>query len=177
VRTRDPYVRVAAEAPFEPPLVLGLDLVVELFGDPLADLGQHRARVEPGRELLDDRADQADVPQAALDGLRGAGVLELDCDILAIARARPVHLAERGERERLFVDIGEEVTDPGIAVLLDHASQAAEGNGARRLILCARVELDHREELPNLRAGALQMPELSAEFRRQRTRACGLAPA
>ncbi len=86
---------MAAEPPLDPALVLGLDLVVELVRDPLADLGEHRAGVEAGRELLDDRADQAEVAQAAFDRLARAGALDLDRDVVALAGARAMDLAER----------------------------------------------------------------------------------
>ena len=56
VDARHPDVRVPAEQPREPALVLGLQLVVELVGDPLADLGQHRGRVELRGEALEERA-------------------------------------------------------------------------------------------------------------------------
>ena len=70
-----PHVRMAAEPPLEAALMLGLDLVVELVRDPLADLGEHRARVESRREALEDRADEPEAAQVRLDGLaprRGA---------------------------------------------------------------------------------------------------------
>ena len=44
VHPRHPHVRMAAEAALEAALVLCLDLVVELVGDPLAHLGQHAHR-------------------------------------------------------------------------------------------------------------------------------------
>ena len=50
VHARHPHVGVAPEHPLEAALMLGLDLVVELVGDPLAELVQHGARVEPRRE-------------------------------------------------------------------------------------------------------------------------------
>ena len=156
--------------------MLGLDLVVELVGDPLADLGQHRARVEPRREALEDRADEPDAAQVGLDGLGGARVLHLDRHLLSVGRARAVHLAERGERERLLVEVGEQVPIAGVEVLLDHASSRgrrappARRRAARRRggSPSRRVELEHREELRDLRPGALQPAELRPEVLGQR---------
>ena len=47
VRASHEDVGMAAQAALEAALVLGLELVVELVGDPLAHLGQERTRVEP----------------------------------------------------------------------------------------------------------------------------------
>jgi hypothetical protein len=46
---------VAREPSLEPAPVLGRDLVVELIGDPFADLGQHRSGIEFRREPLKTR--------------------------------------------------------------------------------------------------------------------------
>ena len=48
--------RVAAEEALDAPLVLRLELVVELLADPLAQLGEQRPGVEAGREPLDAAA-------------------------------------------------------------------------------------------------------------------------
>jgi hypothetical protein len=86
----------------------------------------------------------------------------------------------------VLVDVGEQLPDAGVEVLLDHASRAAEGNrpGAvgqrterreRPLALGGAIEPDHREELPDFRSGALQPPELGSELHRQRKGACVLS--
>jgi hypothetical protein len=49
------HVRVTTEQSLEPALVLGLDLVVELVGDPLAYLGQQCTRIESRRHALPGR--------------------------------------------------------------------------------------------------------------------------
>jgi hypothetical protein len=54
-------VRVAAKQSLDAALVLGLQLVVELVGDPFAYLGEQRTRIESRRKALDDRADEAEV--------------------------------------------------------------------------------------------------------------------
>ena len=68
--------RVAAERALDGAVVLGLDLVVELLGDPLAQLAVERLDVEPGREPLDQRQQQREVAQVGLDRLGDAGVLQ-----------------------------------------------------------------------------------------------------
>ena len=159
----DAHVGVVAEAPLEPALMLGLDLVVELVRDPLADLGEHGAGVEPRGEALDDRSDEPEVAQVARNGLRHPRVLHLDRDVLAVRRPRPMHLAERRERERLLVEVGEQ--DPRTRASRSCSStrstrpkgtaRAPAGSAAGRRQIGRRspqVEPEHREELPELRA-------------------------
>ena len=99
--------RVAAPGARHRAVVLGLDLVVELLGDALAQLGGQRADVEAGREPLDERQQQAEVAQVDLDGLGDAGVLDLHRHGLAVVRDRAVDLADRGGREGVVVEVGE----------------------------------------------------------------------
>ena len=58
VDRRDVRERVPAERARHRALVLGLELVVELLGDALAQLAVERLRVEPRREALDEREEQ-----------------------------------------------------------------------------------------------------------------------
>ena len=99
--------RVAAVRARDGALVLRLELVVELLGDPLAQLGVERLDVEPGREPLDERQQQREVAQVGVDRLGDAGVLDLDRDRLPVARDRAVDLADRGGGERLLLELGE----------------------------------------------------------------------
>jgi hypothetical protein len=115
---------VAAERSLEAALVLGLELVVDLVGDPLAHLGQHRTRVECRRKARDDRSEEAEIAQLGLDAISHARVLHLDRDVLSVASGRPVDLPERGEGERLLVDFGEQLADASVDVQLAHASHA-----------------------------------------------------
>ena len=155
-------MRVTPEQPLEAALILGLDLPVELVGDPLADLGEHGARVQPGRDAAEQRADDAEVAQVALDGLRETRMLHLDRHVLAVARARAVDLAERRDRERLLVEVVEQRTDPVVEILLDDLSHVAEG-GLRRGS-GHRPELDHGQEPHDRRSGAFQAAELRPEL-------------
>ena len=104
--------RVAAVGALDGAVVLGLDLVVELLGDPLAQLAVERLDVEPGREPLDERQQQREVAQVGLDRLGDAGVLELDRDLVAVERDRAVDLADRGGGERLLLEGLEVVARP-----------------------------------------------------------------
>ena len=166
---------MAAEAALQAALVLGLELVVELVGDQLAHLGQERTRVEPGREAPQDRADEAEVAQVGLDRLGHAGVLDLDGDLRPVVRARAVDLAERRERERLLVEVGEQLADGRVELVLDDPAHAIERDrrrarrqGAEGALGALALEGEHREQLHELRARALHPPELGAELLGQR---------
>ena len=87
-------------------VVLRLDLVVELLGDPLPQLAVERLDVEPGREPLDQRQQQREVAQVRVDRLGDARVLQLDRHLVAVEGDRAVDLADRGGRERLLLELG-----------------------------------------------------------------------
>ena len=94
MHARHPHVRVVAEHPLDPSLMLGLDLVVELVPDAPAQLGEHSARVERRSEASDERADEAEVAQVGVDRLRRTRMLHLDRHVRPVARAPAVDLAE-----------------------------------------------------------------------------------
>jgi hypothetical protein len=81
-------------------------------------------------------------------------------------RARWTWPSEAGDGERLLVHLGEQLRDTCTEVLLDDTAHAAERDRARTVGKRPRrpfpsagpVELDHREELRELRSGALQAP-------------------
>ena len=180
MHVRYPHVGIAAEAPLEAALMLGLDVVVEFVGDPLADLGEHGARVEPWCEAPEDRADDGEAAQISLGGLGRPGVLHFDRDVIAVAGASAMHLAEGGKRERLLVEVGEQIPDAGVEVVLEHAFHATEGDGPGALgqrsesqRLAGVVELEHRQELRQLRPCALEPAELRSQLPDERECACG----
>jgi len=105
----DEHERVAAERARDRALVLGLELVVELLGDPFAQLGEDGAHVEAGGQALDQRHQHDHVAQVGLDRLGDAGVLDLDRHVAAVARGRAVDLADRGGGEGLLVEVREGV--------------------------------------------------------------------
>ena len=166
---------MAAEPALQAALVPGLELVVELVGDQVPHLGQQRARVDPGREATQDRADETEVAQVAFDRLGHAGVLDLDGDLRPALRARPMDLAQRGERERLLVEVREQLADGRVELVLDDSAHAIErdrrrarGQGAEGAPGALALEGKHREQLHELRARALHPPELGAELLGQR---------
>ena len=183
MRLRHAQMRVAAEQALQAALVLDLGLVVELVGDPVADLVQHRRRIEVRCEAREDGTNEPEVAQIGLGRLRHPRMLHLDGDELAVARARLVDLAQRRERERLLVDVVEQPADLLVEILLDDASHLAERDrrgavgkrpeGRGRLA----IELDHRQELFDLRPGAAQPSELRPECLCQRLYASAMASA
>jgi hypothetical protein len=84
-------------------LVTGFAAVVEFLGDPLAQLREQRVDVLARRGDLQHPAQQPDVPQVGFDGLGDARVLDFDRDGAAVVGDRPVHLPDRGGRDRLGI--------------------------------------------------------------------------
>jgi hypothetical protein len=75
----------------------GLELVVQLVGDPLPYLAQHRTGVESRPKALDERGDEAEVARVALDRLRHARMLHLERDVVSVlVRAGGPGRARRG---------------------------------------------------------------------------------
>ena len=168
---------MAAAQPLDPPLVLRLELVVELLDDPLAQLRGERLRVEAGREPLDQRQQQHRVAQVGLDRLGDPRVLDLDDDIVAVERRRSVDLADRRRRERTLVELGEDAAERSAELVShqplelrerDRRDVVAELGELRlqrvALVLGEAVELDHREHLPDLHRRATHLPELLDEL-------------
>ena len=173
--------RVAAVRARDGALVLGLDLVVELLADALAQLAVQRLDVEAGREPLDQREQQREVAQVGVDRLGDARVLDLDRHRHALARDRAVDLADRRRRERLLLELGEDRGGPLAQLvaqqLLDLAERQRRDVVAQRrerllerlaLLLGQRGEVDRGEHLPDLHGGAAQLAELLDELARER---------
>ena len=76
-------------------LVGRLPPVVELFEEPIAQLLDDRLGLECGEQHPHELHERADVVEVGADGLVDAGVLHLDRDGNAVARHRPVDLADR----------------------------------------------------------------------------------
>ena len=119
-------VRVPLEQPREAALLLRLDLVVELAGDPLAHLAQQRSSVATRRKTRDDRADEPDRPQVAVDRVADVRVLNLHRDVLAVTGVRAVDLTDGSDREWLLVEGGKYILHARVEILLDHSSHCAE---------------------------------------------------
>ena len=151
---------------------LRLELVVELLGEALADLLRHRLRVHARGHHLRDTQDQAQVLKVGAHGARDARVLDLDRHAPAVVQPRPVHLADRGGRERLRLELGEHVLERLAQVGLEHLAHLLERHARRgvaqlgELLLQAPVDLgrqrarvDERRHLADLHRGALHLPE------------------
>ena len=130
---RDPHERVAAEGAVDAALVLRLDLVVELVGDPLAQLGEQRLGVHPRRHPLEQRDEQLHVAHVGLDRLGDPRVLDLDRDVVAVVRRRAVDLPDRRGRDRLLVELGEELGQRPAEVALGDLAHVLEGD-LRRVV-------------------------------------------
>ena len=152
----------AAQAP-DPPLVLRLELVVQLLGDPLAQLRGERLHVKAGREPLDQRQQQHRVAQIGLDRLRDPRILDLDDHLVAVKRRRSVDLTDRRGRERALVELGEDAAERPSELVSQQPLELGErdrrdvvtqlgelGLQDVALVLGQAIELDHREHLPDL---------------------------
>ena len=96
-------------------LVGRFELVVDFVGESDLDLVDHLRRVEPAEALLEERAEHVGVAQVGRDRLADARVLHLDGDgafgTVAIAHDRPMDLADRRGRDRLVVELDEQLVD------------------------------------------------------------------
>jgi hypothetical protein len=164
---------VAAPAARHRAVVLGLDLIVELVADPIAQLVGQRVDVEAGREPLDQREQQLRVAQVGIDRLGDAGILDLDRHGTAVGRRRAVDLADRGRRERFVLEVGEHALERDAELvfqeLLDRFERQRRDvvaqRGQRRPELLAlglrdRGEVDRRQDLADLHRRAAHLAEL-----------------
>ena len=69
-------------------VLLRLVLVVELVGEPLADLSCHRLGVHARRDPLRDAHDQPEILEVGAHGVRDAWVLDLDGHVAPVVEAR-----------------------------------------------------------------------------------------
>ena len=125
VHARDEHVRVVAPQPPDAAVRGGLELVVELLGDALAQLVGQRLGVQPGRDAGQQRHQQPEVAQVGVDRLGDARVLDLDRDVDALVRAGAVDLADRGGGHGLRLDVGEHLARPARPTRWPSASRAA----------------------------------------------------
>src|SRR5271163_1519489 len=92
-------------------LVCGLELVVKLFGDPVAHLVGERLDVELGREPAHQAYDHAEIPEVCAHRSRSARVLNLDGDRAAVMRRRPIDLTDRRSSDRFGIELGERLLE------------------------------------------------------------------
>ena len=93
-------------------------------------------------EAVGERRHQLDVPQVNVEELEQVFALHLDHDLLARAQHRAVDLRERGRRERLAVEGGEELID-ALAELGADDRERTLGREGRHLVLEPRELRDH----------------------------------
>ena len=105
---------------------------------------------EPRRLL-----EQLDV---ALDLARRVRALHLDGDLAAVREHRPVHLADRGGRERLCVELEEEPLDRLAELLADHALDVGERERPDVVLQPAQLGDDVRRD--DVGPGREQLAEL-----------------
>src|ERR671922_1022307 len=171
--------RVAFVQPPEELLVLGLQCVVELLPDALAELVGHRSKIRARRQAAEhalaepkDRGEQLAVTQVALDRVGDTGVLDLDDDARTVRQQRFVYLADRRSGERLrrepckdFLGRSAELrNDDFVQHLGIHGrcvlQQHLEGTLVHLSVTFRyRVDLDVRKNLSDLHHGALHAAE------------------
>ena len=134
--------RVPAEDARQRALVLGLELVVELLADPVADLLGRRLDVDPRRDLLHQPQDHAEVLHVGADGLGDAGVLHLDRHVAAVEQRRAVDLADRRRGDRLLVEGGEDLSERRLQLALDHLAHVGEADVRRGVAQLAQLALE-----------------------------------
>ena len=104
---RHAHERMPPHQPLDRPLILGLELVIELLGDPLSHLGGERLGVQSGREPLDERQQQRRIAQVRIDGLGDTRILDLHGHLVAVDGCGAMHLANRRRGERTLVEVAE----------------------------------------------------------------------
>src|SRR3954470_17284314 len=101
--------RVVAVLARQRAVVGGLELVVELLGDALAQLVGDLAAVEAGGEAREQLEDEAHVLHVGADHVLDPRVLHLDRDVAAALLQRPaVDLPDRRGGDRLLVEVAED---------------------------------------------------------------------
>ena len=86
---------------------LRLAHIVELLAHPLADLAGDLARLDRPADPLVQREQEIELRQVGFDRRRHLRILQFAGDLFAVERPPLVHLAERGRRGGLQVELGE----------------------------------------------------------------------
>ncbi len=139
---------------------------------------EQRLGVEAGRDPLEQRQQQRRAAQVAVDRLGDARVLHLDDDLFAVERGRAMHLADRGGGQRALVERREHAARaaPPSSSRISFSSLAngTGGTSSRSvasldsssvaLLVRQPVELDHRQQLPDLHRRAAHPAQLVDEL-------------
>jgi len=131
VDRRDGDERMPAPEAGEDPMTRGLELVVALRRDPLAELREHRLDIEPGHQPAKERGEHAHVAHVRLDRLADAGVLDLHRDLEPIGGSPAVDLPNARRGRRLGVDLLEHplgILPPFVSEHLAHLLPAHGGH-------------------------------------------------
>jgi hypothetical protein len=149
----------------------GLQLVVELLGDALTELGQQRLDVHPGLDDLEHGAEPGELVEVGEERLPRARVLDLHGDRLARLPHRPVDLTDRGGGGRGVVERGEPLPPVGAELAGQHLVDRGRRQRRRRLLelgerLAVRAGqvfgqggLEDRQRLTELHGAALELPQ------------------
>ena len=129
---RDVDERVAAVGARKRPLVLGLELVVELLEHELPHLADQHSRVEPRHHRLchrgRDRRQPGAVPRSASSASAISGVLDLDRDLAPIGQHRAVDLPDRRRRDGVVLEVLEQRFDGFVPFALEDALDLASSS-------------------------------------------------
>jgi hypothetical protein len=148
-----------------------LELVVEFFGDTLAQFVEQRLDVEPRHQHTKQPADAAELGEVVDQGLSGARVLDLHRHLAAIVPGGAVHLADGGGGGRAVVEIGEIVPPVRAEVGHEHPVHGCGRQRRRGFLelgqggpigpgdLGGQRRLKDRQGLPELERAALELTE------------------
>jgi hypothetical protein len=150
---RDVDERVVAPGAREGAVLLGLVLVVELVGEPLADLGGHRLGVHARSDPLGHAHDEPDVLEVGANRVRHARVLHLHRHVATVLQARAVDLPDRRSGHGLLPELGEDVLEPLAKVVLHDLAHLVERHARRGVPQLGELRLDARLELRREGAG------------------------
>ena len=105
------------------------EVVVELLGDAVPELGDERLDIEPGHEHAEQSRRPAELGEIADQGLTGTRILDLDRDFAAIFPLGVMHLADGCRRGGLVVETGEPLAPVGTELLTRTWCTVRAGSG------------------------------------------------
>ncbi len=170
VDPRDPDMRVTGEVLAERLRVARLEPVVELLSNRAREFVHERLgvdEVERAHALLREPSGLVHQVQVALDLAVGPRTLNLDDDVAAVRKRRPVDLADRRRRRRDRIELLEEALDRLAELGADHVLHLLVRE--RRDVVLEPAELGddvrrenvrpHREQLAELDEGRAELVE------------------
>jgi hypothetical protein len=176
---RDGDVGVAGEGGGEGRLRVGLEHVVDLVRQAVAQLGEQRPGVEAGRGQPHQRHEPVEAADVRDQRLRRAGVLHLDRHRGAVLPHRAVHLADARRGHRPVVEGPEQVAPAGGERRVERPVDGGGRHRRRRLLqadervavrpgeLRRQGGLHRRQRLPDLHRAALELAECAEQLLRR----------